>query len=135
MPIGGKRYIYENGEKLGAMINTSKRHRGDPIYVSPGHEISLPTAITIVKSCMLLNNQHRRLPEPIHAADFFSRLTTAEIDLAKRSSWKNFISNNKEMSLEEKCYWKSYNWPKIDRKLFQWWKNQQRGTKICNHEH
>ena len=86
MPILGKRYIYENGEKLGAMINTSKKHRANPVFVSQGHKISLQTAITIVRWCMLSNNPFRRLPEPIYAADFFSRLTTAEIDLAKRNS-------------------------------------------------
>ena len=131
MPILGKRYIYENGEKLGAMMNTSKKHRANPVFVSQGHQISLQMAITIVRLCMLSNNPFRRLPEPIYAADFFSRLTTAEIDLAKRNSWKNFVSNNKEMSLEEKGYWKSYSWPKIERKLFQWWKNQR--AKICNY--
>ncbi|MGB9634923.1 MAG: endonuclease V [Candidatus Micrarchaeia archaeon] len=40
-----------------------------PIYVSPGHNISLKTALSITKSCI----HGHKLPEPLHVADKMSK--------------------------------------------------------------
>ncbi len=49
-------YIFLNNKKVGYQYRK--------IYVSPGHRISLPSSIQIVKGCM----HAHRLPEPLHRA-------------------------------------------------------------------
>eukprot|EP00299_Pterocystis_sp_00344_P003248 c1374_g1_i1.p1 GENE.c1374_g1_i1~~c1374_g1_i1.p1 ORF type:complete len:257 (-),score=77.26 c1374_g1_i1:38-808(-) len=51
-----------------AMKPTSSSGPFKPIYISQGHRISLPDAVTIVKNCCKY-----RVPEPIRNADFLSR--------------------------------------------------------------
>jgi deoxyribonuclease V len=42
--------IYQDGEKVGKIIHVNGRSR--PVYVSPGHRISLTTSVKIVKHCI-----------------------------------------------------------------------------------
>jgi deoxyribonuclease V len=54
--------IYQSGEPAGKLLYSGASKR--PVYVSPGHKISLDTAVDIVKKCTLKG----RLPEPTRMA-------------------------------------------------------------------
>ena len=51
-------------KKARAELVTTKEH-SKPVYVSPGHKISLKTSIEIVKKCLRFPH---KLPEPLHLA-------------------------------------------------------------------
>lgn len=51
-----------------AIAMKTKEH-AKPIYVSPGHRVSLKTAADIVKKCMV---EKHKLPEPLHEAHKYS---------------------------------------------------------------
>jgi deoxyribonuclease V len=55
-------YIYQAGEKVGRLVYSSGSKR--PVYVSPGHKISLDTAVEIVQHCQKAG----RIPEPTRLA-------------------------------------------------------------------
>jgi len=54
--------IYQDGEKVGRLFHSAKYPK--PIYVSPGHRISLNTSVKVVKHC----TKNHRLPEPARLA-------------------------------------------------------------------
>jgi deoxyribonuclease V len=54
--------VYMDKEILGKMLET--REKANPIYISPGHRISLKTAVEIVTSCL----REHKMPEPLHQA-------------------------------------------------------------------
>jgi deoxyribonuclease V len=58
----GDGYICQAGERVGKMVysGTSKR----PVYVSPGHRITLDTAVEVVNQCI----RSGRIPEPARLA-------------------------------------------------------------------
>ncbi len=55
-------YVYQDGERVARMLHPKGSKR--PIYVSPGHRISLDTAVGIV----LASTRKGRLPEPLRLA-------------------------------------------------------------------
>lgn len=55
-------YVYQSGERVGKIIRSGKSKK--PIYVSPGHRISLSTSADIVMHCI----KSGRLPEPTRLA-------------------------------------------------------------------
>jgi deoxyribonuclease V len=55
-------YICQNGEKVGKMVYSGGSKR--PIYVSPGHKITLDTAVEIAIHCI----KSGRIPEPTKLA-------------------------------------------------------------------
>ena len=55
-------YICQAGEKVGKLVYSSGSKR--PVYVSPGHKISLDTAVEIVQHCQKAG----RIPEPTRLA-------------------------------------------------------------------
>ncbi|MBI3035562.1 endonuclease V [Candidatus Woesearchaeota archaeon] len=55
--------VYVEKEARGELIAT--REHSKPIYVSPGHRISLKTSVDIVKNCIRFPH---KLPEPLHLA-------------------------------------------------------------------
>jgi deoxyribonuclease V len=55
-------YICQNGEKVSMLVYSAGSKR--PIYVSPGHKISLDTAVEIATHCIKIG----RLPEPARLA-------------------------------------------------------------------
>ncbi len=58
-----KRTIYADKEARGYEIAT--REHSNPIYISPGHKISLKTSLEVIKNCMRFPH---KLPEPLHLA-------------------------------------------------------------------
>ena len=54
--------VYQDGEKVGKLIYTKGSKK--PIYVSPGHRISLETAVDIASACIKTG----KIPEPIRLA-------------------------------------------------------------------
>ena len=101
--VGQSKFIKENSEKLGLILQTSELHKGQPVFVSQGHNISLYTASNIVK--ISICGPHRRLPEPIFISDLISRKTVIELERNQNYKWKNFIENNNELTSQEKEYW------------------------------
>ena len=59
--------IYLEKEARGYVIETKKH--ANPIFVSPGHKVSLKTSSEIVKSCIVYPH---KFPEPIHIAQKFA---------------------------------------------------------------
>lgn len=57
-----KNFVYINGEKRGYLLKNKR------LYISPGHLISLKTAVKIVKNCI-----KNRLPEPIKIAHAYAK--------------------------------------------------------------
>jgi len=55
--------VFVEDEKRAAVLKTKEHAK--PIYISPGHRVSLRTAETIVKKCMV---EKHKLPEPLHEA-------------------------------------------------------------------
>ncbi len=60
---GAELPITHRGEALGALLRT--RRGANPLHVSPGHRVSLPTAIAWVRGAL---RGGRRLPEPTRLA-------------------------------------------------------------------
>ena len=56
------------GTELRGMLVRTKEH-AKPVIVSPGHGISVQTAVEIVKKCIV---PPHKLPEPLHAAHRFA---------------------------------------------------------------
>jgi deoxyribonuclease V len=67
--IDGNVSLVDNDQIVGAVVRT--RENVNPVYVSVGHLISLPTAVKIVKHCARTS----RTPEPLLHAH---RIATAE---------------------------------------------------------
>ena len=63
-----------DGETCGIEMKT-KTH-AKPIYISPGHRVSLKTATEVVKNCMI---EKHKLPEPLHQAHKFSNKTREKL--------------------------------------------------------
>jgi deoxyribonuclease V len=68
-------YICQDGEKVGRLVYSSGSKR--PVYVSPGHKISLETAVEIVRHCQKAG----RIPES-------ARLAHEYVTALKRGSLK-----------------------------------------------
>ena len=64
-----------NGEKLGQFVKT--REHANPVCVSPGHKISLGTAVAFVKKCI---REPHKMPEPLHLAHKFAKKEMMEDD-------------------------------------------------------
>lgn len=60
-------YIFYNNEKIGAVVRTKDNIK--PVFVSPGHKVSLKTAIEIV----LKTSLKYRIPEPVRLAHIYSK--------------------------------------------------------------
>ena len=60
--------LMDGDEVIGAALRT--RAGSKPIYVSPGHRVSLETAVAIVRQC----TRSYRLPEPVRLADRLASL-------------------------------------------------------------
>jgi deoxyribonuclease V len=58
----GNGYICQAGERVGKMVYSGTSRR--PVYVSPGHKITLDTAVEVVTRCI----RSGRIPEPIRLA-------------------------------------------------------------------
>ena len=55
--------VYVDNELRAELVVT--REHAKPVYVSPGHKISLKTSVQIVKNCMVFPH---KMPEPLHLA-------------------------------------------------------------------
>lgn len=64
-------FIFHKRRKIGYVLYTSRK----PIYVSPGHRVSMETSIEIVKKFL-----RYRLPDPIRYAHMLAKSKIKEID-------------------------------------------------------
>jgi deoxyribonuclease V len=69
--------VYQEGEKVGKLLYL--KGSGRPAYVSPGHKISLGTAVKVASACMLKG----RIPEPVRLAHEY--VTGIKRKLAEKS--------------------------------------------------
>lgn len=69
---GGK--VYVDKEARAELVVT--REHSKPIYVSPGHKITLKTSVEIVKNCLRFPH---KLPEPLHLAHRYADEVRAKI--------------------------------------------------------
>lgn len=67
--------VYIDKEARGAVVVT--REKSKPVYISPGHKISLKTSVEIVKSCMRFPH---KLPEPLHLAHKYANEARDKIE-------------------------------------------------------
>lgn len=58
----GESPIYDKGEQIGVAIRSKKNC--NPIYVSPGHKISMTQSVEVIKNCL----RGYRIPEPTRQA-------------------------------------------------------------------
>ncbi len=65
--------IYINEEIVGKVVKT--REHANPIYVSPGHNITTDLAVEIVKNCII---PPHKMPEPLHAAHKYAKKALTE---------------------------------------------------------
>jgi len=65
---GSRTKLVYNGETVGAVLRT--RDGVKPVYVSPGHGVSIEDSIRIVLACAT----RYRLPEPLRCADRLSKV-------------------------------------------------------------
>lgn len=63
---GAFSYLYQNSNKIGAVVRTKKNVK--PIFISPGHMIDIDSSIEVI---LQLTNKFR-LPEPIRSAHLFA---------------------------------------------------------------
>ena len=61
--FGAQMPLVHRGEQVGVALRTRPRHA--PLYVSPGHKLSIPTAVGIVLRCC---RDERFMPEPTRLA-------------------------------------------------------------------
>ncbi len=66
-------YICQSGERVGKMVYSGGSKR--PVYVSPGHKISLDTAVEVVEHCI----RSGRIPEPTRLAHEYVTALKQEI--------------------------------------------------------
>jgi len=66
--------IYVEKEARGYELIT--REHAKPIYVSPGHKVSLKTGFEIIKNCL---REPHKLPEPLHLAHKYGRKVKKEL--------------------------------------------------------
>ena len=67
--------VYVDKEVRAELIVT--REHSKPVYVSPGHKISLKTSVEIVKKCMRFPH---KLPEPLHLAHKYANEIKEKIE-------------------------------------------------------
>jgi deoxyribonuclease V len=70
--------IYQGDEKVGKVLHSIQYPR--PIYVSPGHRISLDTSVKVVKHCI----KSHRLPEPARLAHEYVTMLKKRLLLKKK---------------------------------------------------
>ncbi|KAJ1735145.1 hypothetical protein LPJ61_000708 [Coemansia biformis] len=66
-----------SGQSYGAAVAPAGGAAVNPVFVSPGHRVSLRTAVALVRSCSL-----HRVPEPIRVADQLSRTRARAMEQA-----------------------------------------------------
>lgn len=74
--VKGKR-IFVNDEMRGFILKTKKSYR--PLYVSPGHKVSLKTSLKIVKHCL----RNHKLPEPLRFAHLYANEVKEKYESSK----------------------------------------------------
>jgi deoxyribonuclease V len=75
--VGSYSPLVDRGETVGVVLRTRKRVR--PIFVSPGHKISLKTCVDIVLKCV----DDYRIPKPTREADRYVALIKKEPEVIK----------------------------------------------------
>lgn len=60
--VGDRQPLVDKGERIGYAVRTSRR--GGPVFVSPGHRVSIEDAVEVVLGC----TRGYRLPEPTRLA-------------------------------------------------------------------
>lgn len=71
---GSSSGIYNRDEPLGYALRTKKDVK--PVFISPGHKVSVPSSLAIVKNCI----RNHRIPEPTRQAhEYVNRFRTGSL--------------------------------------------------------
>ena len=68
--------ILKDGKKVGMILKSKKK--ANPLYISVGSKISLPTAYNLTKSFI---QEPHKMPEPLHLAHKYARSVKEELKL------------------------------------------------------
>ncbi|MBW2967731.1 endonuclease V [Candidatus Woesearchaeota archaeon] len=71
--VEGESIVFES-ETRASLLRTKEHAK--PIYVSPGHRVSLKTALEISRKCLV---EKHKLPEPLHEAHKYSNKVRARL--------------------------------------------------------
>lgn len=83
--------VYDGKEALAESVVT--REHSKPIYISPGHKISLKTSVEIVKHCLRFPH---KLPEPLHLAHRYADEVSEKIEKEElKVDFKRQVFNEK----------------------------------------
>jgi len=85
----------DSGKIWGAAVCTTEKVT-NPVYISIGHKISLPTALNFCKVCSV-----HRIPEPVRQADIRSRAIIRQW-LEEEESKKSDDDHNDNSAAEDK---------------------------------
>ncbi len=83
--------VYINKEATAKMLVTKEKAK--PIFVSPGHKISLKTAVEIVKTML----KGHKMPEPLHIAHKFA----VKVKHIKKKQENNYIKSRENIKAKE----------------------------------
>jgi deoxyribonuclease V len=75
--------VYVDEEVRAVVLKTKEYSR--PIYISPGHRVSLKKAEEVVKKCMV---EGHKLPEPLHEAHKYSNKVRERLLVEKKPEEK-----------------------------------------------
>jgi deoxyribonuclease V len=75
--------LIDKGEKIGELLRT--KHKCNPVYVSPGHLITMQESIDIIKSC----TGKYRMPEP-------TRLAHLLVNEVRKAAGEKLLDDNTE---------------------------------------
>jgi deoxyribonuclease V len=83
--------VYVENELRGSLLKTKEYAK--PIYVSPGHKISLKTSVDIVQKCLI----GHKMPEPMHLAHRYANKLQEQLQSKEKDTKKK---ENKTKSTE-----------------------------------
>ncbi len=69
---GETKVLMDGNERIGMVLRSRKQVK--PLFISPGHRISIDTAVALVIQCLT----RYRLPEPTRLADKFSKIKNVD---------------------------------------------------------
>ncbi len=83
--------VYVDDEVRGQKIITKEHAK--PLFVSPGHRVTLTKAVEIVKSCVI---PPHKLPEPLHLAHRFADKVREDLVVKEKKEKETSIEDNAE---------------------------------------
>ncbi len=84
---GSYSFLFHAGKRIGIVLRTQTKVR--PLFISPGHKITIATAKKIVMRCV----KNFRIPEPLRLAHIVSKMYKDKNYAHFKSFLKNYSDN------------------------------------------